>query len=138
MVGRLCLGFGIGERVPSLLAALWWRPVQPAAFAWCLFKAVERLPSLGKRSSGRSYRGMPDSQLPLHTSPFCTSVQGQQRRSDAAAQNPGLPSPSASPAFPAGFVNQVAPLYLSEMAPYNYRGGLNVCFQASMPQARES
>ncbi|KAL4428661.1 hypothetical protein ABPG77_009767 [Micractinium sp. CCAP 211/92] len=31
--------------------------------------------------------------------------------------------------FGIGFVNQVAPLYLSEMAPYNYRGGLNVCFQ---------
>ncbi|PSC76673.1 H(+) hexose cotransporter 2 [Micractinium conductrix] len=31
--------------------------------------------------------------------------------------------------FGIGFVNQVAPLYLSEMAPINYRGGLNVCFQ---------
>lgn len=31
--------------------------------------------------------------------------------------------------FGIGFVNQVAPLYLSEMAPVNYRGGLNVCFQ---------
>lgn len=26
-------------------------------------------------------------------------------------------------------MNQVAPLYLSEMAPYQYRGGMNVCFQ---------
>jgi MFS family permease len=31
--------------------------------------------------------------------------------------------------FGVGFVNQVVPLYLSEMAPYQYRGGLNVCFQ---------
>ena len=35
----------------------------------------------------------------------------------------------AAPTLPPGFVNQVAPLYLSEMAPYNYRGGMNVCFQ---------
>eukprot|EP00887_Chlorella_sp_A99_P004783 scaffold4.g4783.t1 len=31
--------------------------------------------------------------------------------------------------FGVGFVNQVAPLYLSEMAPINFRGALNVCFQ---------
>ncbi|KAJ4956868.1 hypothetical protein NE237_013651 [Protea cynaroides] len=28
-----------------------------------------------------------------------------------------------------GFANQSVPLYLSEMAPYKYRGGLSVCFQ---------
>ncbi|KAJ4954467.1 hypothetical protein NE237_011250 [Protea cynaroides] len=28
-----------------------------------------------------------------------------------------------------GFANQSVPLYLSEMAPYKYRGALNICFQ---------
>ena len=36
-----------------------------------------------------------------------------------------LPSPHP-PTHLAGFANQVVPLYLSEMAPYNYRGGLNM------------
>ncbi|XP_057977055.1 sugar carrier protein C-like [Malania oleifera] len=31
--------------------------------------------------------------------------------------------------FGIGFTNQSAPLYLAEMAPYKYRGSLNVCFQ---------
>ncbi|XP_073132898.1 sugar transport protein 1-like [Henckelia pumila] len=31
-----------------------------------------------------------------------------------------------------GFANQSAPLYLSEMAPYKYRGALNICFQLSI------
>ncbi|KAI4296606.1 hypothetical protein L6164_036552 [Bauhinia variegata] len=31
-----------------------------------------------------------------------------------------------------GFANQAVPLYLSEMAPYKYRGSLNVCFQLSI------
>ncbi|GER40521.1 major facilitator superfamily protein [Striga asiatica] len=31
--------------------------------------------------------------------------------------------------FGIGFANQSAPVYLSEMAPYRYRGALNMCFQ---------
>ncbi|PWA49283.1 major facilitator, sugar transporter-like, Major facilitator superfamily domain protein [Artemisia annua] len=31
-----------------------------------------------------------------------------------------------------GFANQSVPLYLSEVAPYNYRGGLNMMFQLSI------
>lgn len=56
------------------------------------------------------------------------------QRVRARGLNSGRLNPES--AFPApappstGFVNQVAPLYLSEMAPVNYRGGLNVCFQA--------
>ncbi|XP_073051677.1 sugar transport protein 1-like [Primulina eburnea] len=34
--------------------------------------------------------------------------------------------------FGIGFANQSAPLYLSEMAPYKYRGALNICFQLSI------
>ncbi|KAK1368503.1 Monosaccharid transporter [Heracleum sosnowskyi] len=34
--------------------------------------------------------------------------------------------------FGIGFANQAVPLYLSEMAPYKYRGGLNICFQLSI------
>lgn len=34
--------------------------------------------------------------------------------------------------FGIGFANQSVPLYLSEMAPYKYRGGLNICFQLSI------
>ncbi|KAG6549409.1 hypothetical protein Mapa_009128 [Marchantia paleacea] len=30
-----------------------------------------------------------------------------------------------------GFANQAAPLYISEMAPANFRGGLNICFQSA-------
>ncbi|KAL5700237.1 hypothetical protein ACHQM5_025710 [Ranunculus cassubicifolius] len=31
-----------------------------------------------------------------------------------------------------GFANQSVPLYLSEMAPYKFRGALNICFQLSI------
>ncbi|WOG89879.1 hypothetical protein DCAR_0209118 [Daucus carota subsp. sativus] len=34
--------------------------------------------------------------------------------------------------FGIGFGNQAVPLYLSEMAPYKYRGALNFCFQLSI------
>lgn len=34
--------------------------------------------------------------------------------------------------FGIGFANQAVPLYLSEMAPYKYRGALNICFQLSI------
>ncbi|XP_057448049.1 sugar transport protein 1-like [Lotus japonicus] len=34
--------------------------------------------------------------------------------------------------FGIGCANQSVPIYLSEMAPYKYRGGLNMCFQLSI------
>ncbi|OIW04693.1 hypothetical protein TanjilG_06759 [Lupinus angustifolius] len=34
--------------------------------------------------------------------------------------------------FGIGFANSSVPIYLSEMAPYKYRGGLNMCFQLSI------
>ncbi|KAL4422990.1 hypothetical protein ABPG77_005470 [Micractinium sp. CCAP 211/92] len=34
--------------------------------------------------------------------------------------------------FGVGFANQVVPLYLSEMAPFKYRGGLNMLFQLAV------
>ncbi|CAL0318163.1 unnamed protein product [Lupinus luteus] len=34
--------------------------------------------------------------------------------------------------FGIGFTNSAVPIYLSEMAPYKYRGGLNICFQLSI------
>ncbi|CAH9141731.1 unnamed protein product, partial [Cuscuta epithymum] len=34
--------------------------------------------------------------------------------------------------FGVGFANQAVPLYLSEMAPYKYRGALNIVFQLSI------
>lgn len=124
MVGRLCLGFGIGERHPACWLPSSGNQRSQRNCALSTINDVARLPKLKTAVKGC-------------WSASCLCVRHLRQHcaravEDTAVQSGSLPSHSASPAFPAGFVNQVAPLYLSEMAPYNYRGGLNVCFQASL------